>query len=227
MRRVILLLAMAAILALPGLALAQPTVVPTYADVDLKAGDHGTGGVAALSAPPNTAGTMDLWMYVTSDGDLDGLQWDIEVNGVNNQTLFSHDAMAAPSADLYPPYNAQTAGFGEVFSASDGTKWATGDFTASANPFDNAASEYIFRTGFTDVAHLSDATVIGYEISWTAALPADDYTFSIESKWTSQDAMGDPLEGSLGGDDFVLTITPEPATALLLLGALPIMRRRR
>jgi hypothetical protein len=231
MRKFLLLLA---ILALPGLAIAAPPDdVPSTVTVDLKAGDHGTGGVASLSVAPGVGGTIDLWMYITSDGDLDGAQWDIEVNGTNDTSLFSFDGLATPSADQYPSYPGvfYDDGLGEAFRMNDATYWNLGDYSPSTTPLDNSASEVIFKnTGFNDVSHINNGqTMIGYEFSWDSSLAQGDYTFSLGSndKWTSQDASGNYLEGTLSGDDFVLTITPEPATVLLLLGALPFMRRRR
>ena len=225
MRKFVLLLA---ILVLPGLAMAQPVIVPTAVTVDLLGGDHGTGVPLVQLPEASPAGVIDLWMVINSDGDLDGLQWLLDdPNGV-----FTDVGDATPSADQYPavPGMFFTAGFGSAFHLNDATYWATGEYSASADPFSGPAKDVIFKnTGFVSQANLVNATVIGYELSYPANLALGQYPISLagSSIWTSQDAGGASLNGPLGGNSFILEVVPEPTTALLLLGALPFLRRRR
>ena len=239
MRKFVLLLAIAALLALPGLAMAAgPAIVPNTATVDLLTGTHVvgdsapvslTGEASSISSPFGVGGTFDLWMIVTSDGDLDGLQWDFEINSTDKSTDLTVNGKSFPN--FFAPTTSGADGFGSVYDTGFvPVRWAPGDYTGSASVFDSTTGEVLFRnSGFTPKADLQSGSVQGYDLSWSAALPIGTYNvgLSARSKWTSQDATGASLEGQLTGDDFVLTITPEPATALLLLGALPFMRRRR
>jgi hypothetical protein len=205
--------------------------VPEVVTIGLRAGEHDTGGVPTMSVVAGDGGSLDLWMYVTSDGDLDGMQWDFEINGADASTDLTVTGKASPS---FFGTAAGAEGFGSVFCAGFGcptTYFAIGDFTPSDDVLDTATgSELLFRSsGYTAMANLQGATVVGYELAWDTSLPVGTYTVSLSggSIWTSADADGILLSGPLTDANFVLTVVPEPATALLLLGALPLLRRRR
>jgi MYXO-CTERM domain-containing protein len=240
-----LILVCAGLLILPAMAWGAHAV-PSGVTVDLVAGTHVafdgapvalTGPTSAISAEFGVGGSFDLWMIVETDGDIDGFQWDFTINGANSSSdIVSGSPKASPS---YYGAAAGAEGYGSLFCSGFGCGglFAIGDYsTISVDVFDDSIdSELVATAGagsFVSAGNFNGgASLVGYDMAWGASLPVGTYTVSLSpgSFWTSQDASHALLSGSMQtpGSSFVLTITPEPATALLLLGALPFLRRRR
>ena len=226
MRKFVLSLAIAALLALPGLAFGSPggtisvksggntsisidkSVTEITIDVILVS-DSAAGTVMyCLTADDGggiSSGDAD-WDYKTggfSNGDfMDLVDWD---NGGRPSSMGGVDIQGLPLEAAHDP---------DIIAGGSGTP---GYAFMYQGPADNVTDTPAGTYTVCSYVLLSPQTVGSWDISAKEGPGGVDY-FGI--------GVGGSA-GFSGGTDLTVDITPEPATALLLLGALPFLRRRR
>ena len=198
MRKFVLLLA---ILALPGLAMAQPQL-----DVS---SPSAVGGVITVDLNALAPITIDVSCPATSTVT-STMQYSLTAGAADAGLDFGG---LAHSAILPPAQYFQLMYFGGVANMPA----LIGQSMAVVN---------------TTVAEGYNMTLpcYGAVATWTlnpnASLAAGSYTISADQLvWPQNSIDGVPFTGI--GQTLTLNVVPEPATALLLLGALPFLRRRR
>lgn len=225
MRKYVLLLAMAAMLALPGAVFAQGNYISVL-----------PGGVAypapslVINYDANAGGpiVVDLYLDLPS---VAGIGYFLSVDAGAGGGASSGDAlwtMAGFAPPVLPfgwlPLGAAYyggAGIGTTLAANNadpitGAPGAAALFNAYAPPPGNYAPNAL------GTATLMPAVSMVPFIGQTMLIEADQ-----DMAWPATGATIDGAPPSMSSVDVLVNITPEPATALLLLGALPFMRRRR
>jgi hypothetical protein len=224
MRKFVLLLAVAAMLALPGITMGQ--------NVYLFAVEKSSGS-NVIPVPPAPGTMIQIEVYSVSDVNLDGVQFSFSVNGGANDADLNTAAAGllgdAPGRPTFPPtpvgewdigdYNFAT-GFGSVYG------------TSTPLPAVNAASPEVWATPAGSQVAAGTRFIDTYQVIYNGGsgvqvinLNLDVYGHGnsyIYGGGSSSGNYAPPGDGSAN-----LTIMPEPATALLLIGALPFLRRRR
>ena len=231
MRKVILALAIAAMLALPGITFGQPAPAPWEIAVQ----ENGTGltsidfplGTPSLVidviviSPPNN-GFDGASFYITTDKNAGGLtsgdaDWIYDPSvPFTNSGLFTFIGPASP-ADEY------LSGIGN------------GGYNGAplAAPIAAGVAEAWWAGGLLPQAGPAGAVIATYEIQPIGVAVGDTYLLFASDKPPLPVGQGySGYYGYYGGPwqmehPLLINITPEPATALLLLGALPFLRRRR
>jgi MYXO-CTERM domain-containing protein len=189
MRKLVLALA---ILALPGLAMAQPNLDATQ------------GGLTAISVPIGAPITVDVDLGAATTVN-SGLQYNLTVDAGASDALFTVQS---------------------VTDMSPGTVLPVGGFVAGTlvAPINLGASNPTAE-GYFNIAPYGPGLPIAQWVLTCAAVGV--YTIQADTPMNaSNGADGIPWTTGMG-KALVVTVTPEPATALLLLGALPFLRRRR
>jgi len=200
MRKLVLVVA---ILALPGLAFASKL-------------DVQSGGASAITLPLNSAGpiVIDVMLTDTIAGAIDGALYNIHANNGAADALFDITTYANGNLFLAGDYLMGVAAGGNV------------------PPFNMAAVPSSEGYAKTSGALLDGAsgTLATYTIQPVAPLAAGVYVISVT--YDPDGYNGVSAGGSIFGFDpasvpLTINVLPEPASALLLLGAIPFLRRRR
>jgi len=197
------LIVVIALLAIPGLAFGQ-----TQLDVVGPAEyDYTVGGPL----------TIDVVVSNLPAGGLNGLQYSITADGGASDANWMLDP-ATPYAN------------GTVFLASDYLSFI--GFAGAGMPLNvvnMSAPELYFKSFGTALA---GGTVASYTLLPTidlSPLAGQTVTFSatVDPGFGNGPSPGGPGAWSAESQDLAVKIVPEPATALLLIAALPFLRRRR
>jgi hypothetical protein len=156
-------------------------------------------------------GAFTVWTWVESDGDMDGLQYRLRVNGGADDGLFRVVAYAeGPLSEFHESLD----GFGELFSlAGPPYGFGTSDYAKLAVPVTLDAvgkDEVVFNLSSFVAAEAFPGTLVGYVIEPAAPLAGGDYVFSAGGSpatgnvavWTAT-----PLDGATSGNQaFTLTV---------------------
>jgi len=203
MKKLIVLIAM---MALPSVAFAS-------ASLDLQ-----EGGDNAVSVAPGGTFTLDVYLdanegWLTMGGILDA--------SANNTFQLAATGDWAPNAAVVPGVAPNTGSA----TFTPGSSFYFGDY----DYYDGTLGFYP-DIGFqkTTVGDYPSngfwpKTVLSILVTVAGDAEPGEYTMSLESRDFFNSASG-YIAG--GGNDLAITITPEPATMLLLAGALPFLRRR-
>lgn len=225
------------VLLVPALAMAQNVSLDAlsgnWADVEGGSGSssYDSGGVTI------PAGTQwVVWTLIHTDVPLDGFQWALHANGGADDGSFQIAGYA--HGPLYDQYlNAVVDGYGSTFfvpdfiTPSDPTRWGYTEYSKLAVPKPLGTTELMFSNDAPKTG-LDNKTFVGYIVENTVDLTSGSYAIDINGPvqgaengfWTS--SGNSPSSGPLSGSSFVISV-PEPASALLLLAAVPFLRRRR
>jgi hypothetical protein len=213
MRKLVLLLA---ILALPGLAFGDPEHL-----------DVGIGGLpgGVISMPP-AVNPITIDVLLTSAIAIDGAQYSLytDLNGMgpgSGDHLVTYDA-------LTPWINGVLfMGLGIDYQMHIGTGAGAGMTMAAINM---QAPEMYFKN-YGSVPPVVAGLLAQYVIHVAPLNPGDTLAIYAGADPMGMFGNGYITYGGAGGGPWhqgaPLIITPEPATMLLLLGALPFLRRRR
>lgn len=198
-----------------------------------------TGITVTLSTDENLAGVQySILATYDADGDGAGVAVDASDKFAFTATIALSGKGANPFAGPAKLHAYEDMG---VFDSSgfDDTIFGKGDyipgFNAAPTTFAAANPEVVFRnTGETQAIYVAPAEaaqnkLITYQIASTMGLAAGTYEITVGDKAglgfsACNDASGcvTPSAGLLR-----LIVVPEPASALLLLAAVPFLRRRR
>ena len=225
MRESVLVLLLA-ILALPGLALGQQQ----YLDVV-------SGGASAIlvNDQPLPQGPITIDVLLTTAIVLDGAQYSLSanLNGMgpgSGDGLITYD-MATPWIHGPLPGNPGATGFtglGGDYVQLIGVGMGNGATMAAINLM---GPELYFKT-FGQTPLLNNALLASYVIHVTGPVVIGDQ-IAIMAGADPNNMFGNGyISGAAGGPwdqgaPLIIDIVPEPASILLLLGALPFLRRRR
>jgi hypothetical protein len=157
-------------------------------------------------------GAFVIWSWVESDGDLDGLQYRLRVNGGSADELFRVVAYAeGPLSEFHESLD----GFGEVFSLGGPPYgFAPSNYVKLGVPVGLeavGADETVFNMTSFVAAEAFPGTLVGYVIEPAEPLAEGDYVFSAggspatggAAEWTAT-----PLTGATSGNQaFTLQIT--------------------
>jgi hypothetical protein len=202
MRKFVLLLA---ILALPGLAMAQMDV----SSPDDLASDGLADGVITIAPAAGQVITIDV---ATSAGTTvnSTLQYSLTANAADAGL----DYTALAQSPMVPPQYFSLFYFGGV------GLWSPSLVGSSMAVVNTTVAE-----GY-NVSLASSGLVATWTLTTNASLAPGTYVIQADSLvFASNSIDGVPMGGT--GQHLTLNVVPEPATALLLLGALPFLRRRR
>jgi hypothetical protein len=216
MRKLVLLLA---ILALPGLALGQPQL------------DVGVGGApgAVVAVPP--LGPIVIDVLLTSGIPLDGAQYSLSA-----ELVIGGVPMGPGSGDPLVMYDPVTpwingtlfTGVGLDYVMLIGTGAGNGATMAMMNM---SGPEMYFKGSGSIAPQPVPALLAQYVIHVAPLAPGDRLLITAGADPMGMFGNGYIINGGAGGGPWhpgvPLVITPEPASILLLLGALPFLRRRR
>ena len=220
MRKLILLLA---ILALPGLAMAE--------HLDVVSG----GAPAILVDPMVSTGPIVIDILLTTAIPLDGAQYSLsaDLNGGGPGTgdgLVSYDA-ATPWVHALGPTGFTGLGGDYVQLIGVGAIPPGSTFAAV-----NTMGPELYFKSFGQTPLLNNALLCSYTIHLTGPVSLGDQIVIMAGADPGPGPNGmfgnGYISGTAGGPwhpgaPLVIDIVPEPATMLLLLGALPFLRRRR
>jgi len=216
-----LVLAVMALLALPVMTMAWT--------IELDLAQTGTGATA-ISVAPGTAISVDVrltsnYQYTAAPPPnpkgLDGIQYQIESDSKVTDGLWNF------------PTDGTAMTLGTVFASSELTSQIA-TYAPYGAPYNNLAviNSYGAEVGFkgqgTWVLASNNALVATYAMIAPSA-PGVYVLSGIKNDygWGNNPAPVASTGGYTGGDSLTVTVTPEPATALLLIGAIPFLRRRR
>jgi hypothetical protein len=208
MRKLVLLLA---ILALPGLAFGQVSL------------DVGVGGVPG---GVSGGGAIAIDVLLNTPIPLDGVQYSLSAE-LNGMGAGSGDALV--TYDVITPWvNGTTfTGLGGDYTQLIGVGAGNGMTMAAMNMM---GPELYFKSFGTTPAPLAAALVATYNVTVAPLNPGDVLVITAGADPMGMFGNGYSYAGGTQGGPFHpglgLTI-PEPASILLLLGALPFLRRRR
>ena len=236
MRKGILLLAMTAILALPGVTFGQFGYFTDMVANPANTGNITAGGVLEFDPAADVSIIIDVYLSSSAPTFLDGAQFNIisDVNpggtGYLGPTSGDNDWMFDPAV----PYTHQGVFLpGDYFNGAGTSQLAGLPLSAAYSGMPTVPEAYATMVMPSNIAinpvpaHLST-----YELQHILVTVGDSYLITADN-------IGDPLNGwmnfvdagMMGGWNVMaplqVDIVPEPATALLLLGALPFLRRRR
>jgi hypothetical protein len=209
--------------------------------LDIVSGPH--PGPYVSSATYNTVSEfgpgsqLTLWTVVHTGMALDGIEYRLHVNDDADNDKFDLVGYAVgPLSPLepvlmYPPGTLSGYGTGFAYSGPP-TGFTPADYTKKTMPvgLDNPVNtEAIFSTT-SSAENLEGKTLIGYVIEANGLFTAGTYEFSaLGSIGTAPTAewVSTPQAGTITtGNNFILTVLPEPTSVLLLLAAIPFVRRR-
>ncbi len=166
---------------------------------------------AARTEDEGFTGSFTIWTQVDSDGDVDGLQYRLHVNGGTDDALFRITAYAeGPLSAVDSSFD----GLGELFAiAGPPDGFGTGDYDKLTLPVALDAvpqDELVFNlTQLVDDAAFP-GTLIGYVVEPVSALSAGTYEFSADGAIASGgdgEFTATPNSGMLtNGGNFTLTI---------------------
>ena len=223
MRKVIV--ALAALLVLPAVAFGQPAVQPSYINIDIV----GTGGETGSD---NFAGPWDVWARLSSDGDADGVQYTLQVtrtsdgsvaNDMFEMAAFLDFGNAVTTAGPFPPPPPELFnGNADFIPGSANFGWDT--FARPREPVGSGNPD-VWLKGAGYYGGPKPGALVGVTIAATGDLTGDNYLIGIAPGGRGVSTNGNPDAFDLGGGTYL--IIPEPASALLLLLAVPFLRRRR
>ena len=218
MRKFVLLLA---ILALPGLAFGQPPVVYMSAEV---AGSN----TVDMQAPGPIV--IDVFINVTNAaGGPDGWQYNLSVDGGANDHVLTTDpnpdivwGIFQPGLFMVTP--AEYIGVGQNKNIWDLTNTTLAGCNAvGAEVWQMAAGSLPVGKFLLGQYGMSFNGPVG---TYVIDLNSNNYGWGSGVVTYNSGANNTTMVPPGDGSD-LLTITPEPASILLLLGALPFLRRRR
>lgn len=244
---------MAAMLALPAASFGLSTTIGVqWADgspsksLALPGALGNTGVTVVLSSDQNLSG---IQYAILASYDADGAG---PGPAVDASALFQYTAAVNQAAKGNPFAGASklhdwTTDNGVFDTAFDTTIFLRTDYTAGFGPnavtptavpvtLAGAAPDVIFRTsGETEAIYIAPADaahnkVVTYQIASVGELLPGTYTLSIGDKAGLGFKACNNTAGCVNassGVTSVLTVLPEPASALLLLAAVPFLRRRR
>jgi hypothetical protein len=216
MRKLVLLLA---ILALPGLALGQTL-------------DVGIGGVPGVSIV-NTGAPITLDVLITTPMQIDGAQYSLTA-----ELLLGGVPQGPMSADGMVTYD-------PVAPFANGTVFAIGDYNSAIGvpagaPMGAGLTMAAINGGMGPELYFNGVVgggpapqVLGLLAQYVVTVAPLGPGMSVQIRADVDPGFGNGYltNGGAGGgawhQSLPLTITPEPASILLLLGALPFLRRRR
>ena len=208
MRKLVLLLA---ILALPGLAMAQPTMdASSPADLDLDGiinydPNIDTQIVVDVALGPATTVNGACQYSLSIDGMANDADWDLGNVAQTNGLFFMGGAMTDTAGGTMP------AGY------------LVGQSMAIVNA--TVAEGYMAMGAYGPGAPMATWTITGNNAVLSTKVGTSQLIQADFPVWPSNNVDGAPLAGA--GVALLVNIVPEPATALLLLGAIPFLRRRR
>jgi hypothetical protein len=219
------------VLLMPALAMAQNlnVVNGTYAQADAAGASslYDSGGVTIPSGSQ-----WEIWTVIDTPIDLDGMQWALHANGGADDGKFDIVGYADGPLHAEVPID-NYKGFGSAFSSifvPDGTKFGSGDLTKGVTPFGLGTTELLFaQTGFKAAASIDGKSLVGYILQNNVDLTSGTYDISVNGPIQGAGTalwISTPLNGELTGSAFTIAV-PEPTSALLLLAAVPFLRRRR
>ena len=227
MRRGILLLAIAALLALPGVTLAQ--VGAPIGEVHYNSATVAPLDGGAVQFDPTIHSSIIVDIVITDPGILQMysayyfLSADLNGGGITTgDGDWTYDASNAKN------YTGMDGASGDLVTGG-----IAGGLTL-AGAGNAGIEQYSFGTALP-----SPVSIVSHEILLTGSpIVGDQYVLHSDSLTTGYPSSGvtpgvTSFEsfgmniGFVGGVPLVVDIVPEPATALLLLGALPFLRRRR
>jgi hypothetical protein len=212
MRKFVLLVATAALLALPGLTLAQT----------LDAFEAGTG-LAAITYDPNVGGSIFVDSYLgpnTTVNSFSNMQYNLTTNGGGMDANFDVLTLVELSAMT------KVGGLGNVGTLIPmPVNLATLNYTP--NPTGGAEGYANFGA-----AYGPGTPIAQWELQPTAAglivlqgMIGGSITVEASTMVNASNGVnGLPI---LGGAPLVVNLVPEPASVLLMLGVIPFLRRRR
>ena len=228
-----------AVLFAPALAMAQNVSLDTVGGTWQEA-EAGTASSGMSTPAPLAAGTqLTLWTVLHTDTAIDGIQWALHVNGGADNGLF--EIVGYAGGKIYDAFGGApgTDGYGSTFTAAifpnpaDPLLWPVAEYTRFGGfPQAMGQNELMFPNtdGLKQAADIDGKTYIGYVVQNKVDLPEGTYDISINGPvagsptalWTSS-----PASVELTGAAYSIEVTPEPTSALLLLAAVPFLRRRR
>jgi len=198
--------AVVAILMLPASTFGAVTMSVTGECIGSACAGDGSSGLS-IDGPIN-AGALSVKISVGLSNDasdtIDGIQWSWAETGTAGLS-----------------YQSPSVTNGAVFSASDYQGFAdnTGGALAAAFP------ESFFKG--TPGAVAASGNLISYDVTNTGAMAVGDVlTLNVGDAAFGFFTTPSGASPSVGSP-LTITVTPEPATALLLVGAIPFLRRRR
>ncbi len=189
-----------------------------------------TDSVVLPTAPSGTE--IVIWTFVESSVPLDGLGYKLHVNSDADNGKFE---IADYAPGKLSSFGDQFDGLGEAFALIPDpteTDFSTAAYAFATTPISLAdLNEVIFETNTVPNVAAEGESVIGYILKTTTDLAPGDYVVSAlgpidgspNAEWSSTPQNG-PLTA---GNDLTITVLPEPTSALLLLAAVPFLRRRR
>ncbi len=222
MRKVALVLG---ILLVPALAMGQEV------SLSVVSGDYPGPYVSELGPLTGPGDQLVIWTVLEADTNvLDGVQYKLHVNNDADNDAFNF--VGYPSqGKIFNLFNA-FPGLGDAFDLlGDLTDWAPGDYGVQApGQGINELNEVIFTNTGSPSIDVGGETLVGYIIEATASYdPNKVYEISALGPvdgGPNAEFSATPENGPITAGSSLL-ITPEPTSALLLLAAVPFLRRRR
>jgi MYXO-CTERM domain-containing protein len=233
MRKAVLSLAIAALLALPGTSfgwtieidLVEADSLSSTIDYDPSSGpleikvlltsDYEVTNTA-MPPIPSTFGLDGIQFQLICDSSTSDSDWQFDADSTywQNGSLFADSEVTSNVKLGYPDY-------GEPYEDLD---YING---AGAEVYFKGSGEYVYPVTqghvATYVLELEDPGSAEVSTIYKFSGIRDDYSKGN----TPSQSVGVDCGGYTGGDELWVHIVPEPATALLLLGAVPFLRRRR
>lgn len=152
-----------------------------------------------------------VWTQVVADGDMDGVQYRLRVNGGADDDQFRLIGYAEGPLSVF---HASLDGLGELFSlAGPPEGFGTGDYARLTPPVTLdavATDEIVFNFSQFVAAEAFPGTLVGYVLEPAAPLEAGDYVFTAGGSAATGDVAvwaASPASGETGGNQaFTLTV---------------------
>ena len=203
-------------------ALAALQLIPAMAygiNVTISLVESGTGNSVVYADPGDT---IVVSVLLSTDTPLDGIQYSLSADNGGNVWILT-DASQPPAW-----INGAVFALGD-YMTTIGTNPAALGVTLAA--VDTIGPEAYFTDSGTTAAPLMDALVANYELHLAMAIPDGTYLLSANGDsagWGNGVIYNDGVDfAEWNGGSGLSIIVPDPALGWLLLGMLPLLRRRR
>ena len=206
------IMAMGAVLAIPALAFGA-------ASYTLTAGGSGMGGATAVTIDPGDSFSIDLGII---QGDDNGVSaFDAAMQASANSVFFMTARSWVLSSDV-------DENVGPATLTNEANKWFqttphSGQNVGAIHKADVDPNGYWPAADFPQVVETITVGTLGTVSGGIYTITLGDAGGGI----AIYDGMGDYEQLPLTIGEYQVTITPEPASMLLLAGAVPFLRRRR